>query len=276
MQNSIRSLLILLLIGGINTAMAQTFTMGKKCRASLEEAEAALASDMPQQALTLFDQFSAKCKTKDAKERAAIGKAQAYNALELYPSAIAEADKALDVTKGKSLEGHFQKAVALNKSGDVQGSKKELKAVMDLTENNQNTAQRASNYAVMAAIYERQLKQVDSAEYYLNKARELDPNNVKFLIQEADMYVGSEKFDQAYRLYDQAAQMAPSSLEVYIARSEARLIQMQKKYGTDQAQALRKKMTKSEQQALCSDLNKAMSLGWNDMNKELFIALVCD
>ncbi|PQB05234.1 tetratricopeptide repeat protein [Aureitalea marina] len=269
-------LLIVFMIGGTSHFCAQTFTMGKKCRAALEEAETAVADDMPEQALTLFDQFSSKCKTKDAKERAAIGKAQAYNALQLYPSAIAEADKALDVTKGKSLEGHFQKAIALNRSGDIQGSKKELKAVMELTENNENTAQRASNYAVMAAIYERQLKQVDSAEYYLDKARELDPNNVNFVIQEGDMYVGMEDYDKAYRMYDQAADMQPASLEVYVARSEARLIQMRQKYGTDQAQALRKKMTPTENQALCSDLKKAVSLGWNDMNKELFIALVCD
>lgn len=276
MQNSLRVLSILFLIGGMNLSLAQTFTMGKKCRAAIEEAEATLANDMPQEALALFDQFSSRCKTKDAKERAAIGKAQAYIALELYPSAIAEADKALDVTKGKSLQGHFQKAIALNRSGDIEGSKKELKAVMDLTENNQNTAQRASNYALMAALYERQLKQKDSAVYYLDKAKQLDPSNVNFLIQEGDMYVASGDYQQAYAAYDKAIQMKPEAKEIYIARGEARLIEMSKKYGTDQAQALRKKMTKAETQALCADLNKAMSMGWNDMNKELFIALVCD
>lgn len=269
-------LLIVTLISSSSNFYAQTFTMGKKCLAALAEAESTLAENMPEKALTLFDEFSSKCKTKDAKERAAIGKAQAYNALELYPSAIAEADRALDVTKGKSLEGHFQKAIALNRSGDIEGSKKELEAVIELTENNENTGQRASNYAVMAAIYERQLKQLDSAEFYLNKARELDPNNVNFAIQEGDMYAGMEDYEKAYLMYDHAADMDPNSLEVYVARSEARVLQMQQKYSTDQAQALRKKMTSSEQAALCTDLKKAVSLGWNDLNKELFIALVCD
>ncbi|NQX78228.1 hypothetical protein [Gilvibacter sp.] len=276
MKNSIRALLVATIIGGINCTQAQTFTMGKKCRAALEEAEATLAKDMPQEALTLYDQFSNKCKTKDAKERAAIGKAKAYNALEMYSSALEEADKALDVTKGRSLEGHFQKAVAYNKTGALEASQQELQTVISLTENNQNTAQRAQNYALMAAMYERQFKQADSAAFYLDKAKQLDPSNANFLIQEGDMYTTGGEYAKAYNAYDQAAQIAPNSKDVYIAKSEARLTEMSKKYNTDQAQGLRNSMSTTEQGALCADLKKAVSLGWNDMNKELFIALVCD
>ena len=117
---------------------AQTFTMGKKCRASLESAETALESKNYAQALDLYKLFSSKCKTRDAKEAAAVGNAEAYNGLENYTEAIAQADIALKITKNKSLNGYFQKAVAQNKMGDVAGSKQSLNSVMTLTENNKN------------------------------------------------------------------------------------------------------------------------------------------
>ena len=101
-------------------------------------------------------------------------------------------------------------------------------------------------------------------------------SNANFLIQEGDMYTNSGNYTKAYSAYDKAAEINPNATDAYIAKSEARLTEMSKKYNTDQAQELRRKMTKAEQGALCSDMKKAVAMGWNDMNKELFIALVCD
>ena len=58
-------LLIVTLISSSSNFYAQTFTMGKKCLAALAEAESTLAENMPEKALTLFDEFSSKCKTNE-------------------------------------------------------------------------------------------------------------------------------------------------------------------------------------------------------------------
>lgn len=259
-----------------NAGFAQTFTMGKKCREALAGAQAALTDKSYQDALTFYQAFASDCKTRDAKELAAVGMAEAYNGLGMPDEAIEQADAALKVTKGRSLNAHFQKGVALNHKGDVEGSQQELTRVMELTENNQNTAQRASNYALMAALYDRQMGQTDSALVYLDKAKELDPGNVKYTLQEGDIYLVHGDYKSAYARYDEAAQMAPKSVEVYVSKANAGLYQMENKYGTSKAQDLRDKMTDTEKSAICGDLARAIELGYRDMNKEMFKALVCN
>lgn len=271
----LKKLLTITLLLGLSSGMAQTFTMGKKCQESLANAQAALSNKSYQDALTLFDTFSADCKTKDAKILASEGKAEAYNGLGMHAEAIAEADDVLKRTKDASLAGHFQKAVALNATGDIEGSKTQLESVMKLTEMNQNTAQRASNYALMAALYDRQMGQTDSAMVYLNKAKELDPGNVNYILQEGDMYLVHDDFKSAYAVYDEAARLYPDSQEVYVSKMNAGLKEMDKKYGTSKAQDLRGMMSAAEKSAICGDLNRAMELGYKDMNKEMFKALVC-
>ncbi len=260
----------------LNISYSQTFTMGKKCRASLEVAQSNLDSKDYQEALNQFNAFSSKCKTKDAKEISAVGKAEAYNGLQNYTEAIKEADIALKITKNKSLNGHFQKAVAQNKTGDIEGSKKSLDRVLELTKNNQNTKERASNYALMAALYERQMNNLDSAQVYLNKAKELDPYNVDFLIQEGTMYSTTRNFNQAFSSYDKALEMEPDNYELALARSNTRLRMLENKYDTKKAQELRELMSSNEKEDLCKDLNKAKSLGYKDMNRDLFTALICN
>ncbi len=255
---------------------SQTFTMGKKCRASLQTAQSAVQSSLYSEALELYDKFSDKCKTKDAKEAAAVGKAEAYNDLNQYDNAIKEADKALKITKDKSLNGHFQKAVALNKSGNILESKKSLEKVMELTENNQNVSERAANYALMAALYERQLNDIGSAQEYLNKAKQLDPNNVNVIIQEGTMYSTLKDFNRAFQCYDAAKSLDPNNLELATARTNTRLRMLESKYGTSKAQELRSKMTTDEKSKVCEDLSASKALGLNDMNKDMFLALVCN
>ncbi|MCH2195021.1 tetratricopeptide repeat protein [Kordia sp.] len=255
---------------------AQTFTMGKKCRSSLETAQSTLKSGMYEDALAIFETFSSKCRTKDAKEAAAVGKAQAYNGLERYQEAITEADKALKITKNKSLNGHFQKAVAQSKIGNIAGYKASIEKVIELTEKNQNTAERASNYALMAALYERQLNDITTAQEYLNKAKAMDPNSVKYLVQEGTMYSTLKQFDKAFQSYDVAKRLDPNNKELAIARANTRLRMLEAKYGTKRAQELRSKMTPSEKEMVCEDLNTSKRLGANNMNKDMFLALVCN
>ncbi|GAA4835818.1 hypothetical protein [Algivirga pacifica] len=255
---------------------AQTFTMGKKCKEKLEQARMSLESKDYSGALEVLEDFSGDCKTKDAKEQGAIAKAEAYNGLKQYDQAVEEADKALKATKDRSLGGHFQKAIALEGVGDAEGAKSSLNKVIELTEENQNTTEKASNYALMAALYDRQLGERDSAFMYLEKAMELDANNPNFYIQKGDMYVYSDEYDKAFTEgYDKAVAMGKEDLEMYIIRSNARLKMLQHKYGTTEARELKQKMTEEEKQLTCTDLQKALSMGWEAMDKDLFATMIC-
>ena len=143
-------------------------------------------------------------------------------------------------------------------------------------ENNQNISQRASNYGLLAALYERQLNDISSAQEFLNKAKQLDPNNINILIQEGTMYSTIKDFNRAFLSYDTAKGIDPSNVELATARVNSRLRMLETKYGTKKAQELRNKMTADEKVLVCEDLNTSKSLGLNDMNKDLFLALICN
>jgi len=249
--------------------------MGKKCRAQLDEVKLMMGEERYEDALVAIEQFQDKCKTKDAKEQGSAQKAMALNQLERYEEALEASELALKVTKGRSLDGHFQKAIAYFYMGDTEASKSQLEQVIELTEMNQDTTARASNYALMAAMYERQLAEIDSAQVYLNKAKQLDPNNANYYIQEGSMYASIPDFDKAFAAYDEAERLDPASLDLYISRSNTGLRKMAQKYGSDQAQELRSKMNADEKEVLCRDIKRAIELGWNEMDKKLFAALVC-
>ena len=107
-------------------------------------------------------------------------------------------------------------------------------------------------------------------------AKELDPTNINFLIQEGTMYSSAGDFTKAFESYDQALQMDPNNTELSVARVNTRLRMMENKYGTSKAQDLRTKMTEEELQVLCNDLEQFLALGSKDLNKEMFKALVCN
>merc|ERR1712086_672397 len=125
-------------------------------------------------------------------------------------------------------------------------------------------------------LYERQLNETDSAQIYLDKAKALDPHGVNILIQEGSMYSTKKDFVRAFKSYDKAQNMEPENIELSISRSNTRLRMMEEKYGTKKAQELRIKMSTDEKKTLCDDLNKAKSLGYKNMNRELFMALICN
>ncbi len=268
-------LIVIILVCAGFAVHAQTFTMGSKCRDLLAAAEEALHQQAFDTALGAYDDFSGSCNTKDAKILGAVGKAEAYNGLGEYDKAIELCDDALDRSKGRNLVAHFQKAYAYNKLGNPDAAKEELGQVIELTEMNQNTAERAMNYALMAALYDRQLGDRDSAFIYLDKAMELDGTNTDFLIQKGDMYVLSHEYDKAFAAYDEAVAMGRTDMDMYIIRSQAGLKMLEHKYGTTKAQELREMMTEAEKSLVCGDLRKALDMGWEDMNKDMFAALVC-
>src|SRR5688572_20398150 len=90
------------LLLGYGTVHAQTITMGKECRAKNDNATSLLKEKKYQEALDAYKQMESSCKTKDAKESIAVGKAEALNGLGNYQEAITASDAALKITKDKS------------------------------------------------------------------------------------------------------------------------------------------------------------------------------
>ena len=266
---------LLLILFTIGESRSQTFTMGNKCRENVAQANDILANDQFQQDLEAFDALTGDCKTKDGKETVQVGRAEALNGLGKYDDAIAASEAALKSSKNRSLAAHFQKAIALNKLGRIDESKESLNQVIQLTEMNQNTSERAQNYALMAALYDRQLHESDSAMMYMDQAITLNPENPDFYVQKGDMYAAAGHYNEAGAQYDAAMSHGLNELDGYIIKSETGLQAMEKKYGTTKAQELRDKMTADEKSRVCADLNKALELGWKDMNKDMFAALVC-
>jgi tetratricopeptide (TPR) repeat protein len=270
-----RHLLFLAAIFLCTSVYAQTFTMGKKCRAQNDSSTKLLIEKKYDKAVGAFTAMEKSCTTKDAKEAINVGKAEAYNGLGKYQEAIAASDAALKITKNKSLGAYFQKAVAQNKLKQYDAAAATFSSMMALTEKNQDTKARASNYAIMSAFYWRQIGNTDSADYYLEKAIALDPANANFIIQKGDMLVGEKKYDAAFVQYDKAMEMGKSDAEMYQIRTDARIKMLQEKYKTTNAQELRSKMTAQEKELLCADLKKAITLGLQDMKYDMFASLVC-
>ena len=254
---------------------AQTFTMGKKCKEQNTAGIFMLKEKKFKEALEAFTAMEKSCTTKDAKEATAVGKAEALNGLGRYEEAITSADAALKVTKNKSLMGLFQKAIAQNRLKQVDASVATFKQMMALTEKNQDTKARASNYSLLSQVHWRQLGNVDSANFYLDKAVALDPGNVNYVVQRGDILASQKKYDAAFVQYDKAVSMGKTDMEMYTIRSNTRMKMMQEKYKTTNTQELRDKMSTSEKNMLCTELNKAISLGLHDMKQDMFASLVC-
>ena len=254
----------------------QTFPLGKKCTNLLEESNDLLNSEAYVEALAILDEFCGNCKTKQAKELGAINKAEAYIALGEFERALLEADVALEVTNDKSLGGHFQKGIALRKLGDLKGSEAAIQKVIELTEMNENNKERAGNYAFMAKIYNRQLKERDSAMMYLDKAITLDPENTAYTILKGDIYLLNQEYTRAYDEYDKALKNGHNALQVYKCKSMAGLKWVEDKYGSNTAQELRDKMTKEDKRKVCADIQKAIDLGCKDVSIGMFSTLVCN
>jgi len=264
--------LCLLGFGGL--AQAQTFTMGKECRAQVAAANQMNDDGSYSDALAAFDAIVKKCDTKDGKEAVQVGRAHALNGMGQYDEAIEAANAALKATKDKSLFAYFERAYAEEQLGDMDAATSDYNMIIELTEKNENVTQRATIYAKVADLYYSSGKTAE-ADTYLAKAMELDPSNPDFYVLKGDWGVRAGDYDAAFAAYDQAVAMGYSGATMYQIRSEARLQQMQDKYGTTNTQELRSKMTATETQLVCGEVTKALELGLVNMKLDMFSALVC-
>jgi tetratricopeptide (TPR) repeat protein len=255
-------------------AWAQTFTMNKECRAAVAAANGLNDAKQYAESLSAFDAIVDQCDTKDGKEAVQVGRARALNGLGRHEEAITAADAALEVTKDTSLFAYFERAYAQEQMGMADSAAADYNRIIELTEKNQNVAERATIYAKVADLNYKAGKPAE-AEQYLAKAMELDPGNPNFAIQRGDWAAWDGNYDAAFVEYDKAVAAGKADVEMYQIRSNARIRQMESKYGTNNVQELRGKMTPEETRLVCSETTKAIELGLKDMKMDMFAALVC-
>ncbi len=255
-------------------AHAQTFTMGKECRGKVEAAQQLNDARDYTNALAAFDAVHGACDTKDAREAIQGGRAHALNGLGRHAEAIDAANRALKVSKDQSLVGYFERAIAQEKLGNMDAATEDYNRIIALTEKNKNVKERATIYAKVADMNARAGKKAEAETYYA-KALELDPGNPDFDVLRGDWAVLAGDYDTAFRSYDAAMAKGKAGADMYQIRSEARIKQMQDKYGTTNVQQLRGKMTPQETAQVCAELGKAAELGLKDMKLDMFSALVC-
>ena len=82
---------------------------------------------------------------------------------------------------------------------------------------------------------------------------ELDPGNPNFAIQRGDWAAWDGNYDAAFVEYDKAVAAGKADVEMYQIRSNARIREMESKYGTNNVQELRSKMTPEETQMVCTE-----------------------
>ena len=104
---------------------------------------------------------------------------------------------------------------------------------------------------------------------------ELDPANTSFYIQKGDILTDQKEYDAGFVEYDKAVEMGRTDMDMYVIRSNARMKKLQQKYNTTNTQELRSKMTPTEKEQVCTELNKAIALGLKDMKQDMFASLVC-
>lgn len=265
----------LFLIGFAGAVHAQTITMKKKCREPVAAANQMSDTGDFAAALAALDAVIDKCKTNDGKEAVQVGRARALNGQERYSEAIAAAEAAQAARpKSESLDAYFEKAYAEEQMGNTETATADYNRIIELTEKNQNVTERATIYAKVADLKQKSGNTAE-AQTYLTKAMELDPSNGEFRVLQGDWAVRAGDYDAAFAAYDRAVAMGSTGAEMYEIRTEARMKQVQDKYGTTNAQELRGQMTPTETKQLCSELTKALELGLINPKLDMFSALVC-
>jgi len=225
-------------------------------------------------ALQSFNTVLQKCDAYDAKEKAYAGKAAALNGLKQYNDAMAAANLGLQISK-TSIDNLFERANAEIGLGMGSDAKADLTTITSLTQKNQNVAERATIYAKIAALNARQ-QQYDEALSNVHQAMNLDGSNPDFYVLQGDIYTASGSFQEALSSYDAAIGKGKNDAEVWRAKATALAKMYQKKYGTENAGTLSKKMTNTEKQSLCSAIKTASEHGMKDMNMDLLQVSVCN
>lgn len=248
-------------------------TTSNSCYNAIASAEAQNRAGNYNDALQTFNNVLSKCDAYDAKEKAYAGKAASLNGLKQYNDALTAANAGLKISQN-SINNLFEKASAELGLGMNAEAKADLNKVLSLTEKNQHAAERATIYAKIAAMDSRQQMYADAMNN-IGQAITLDPSNSDFLILKGDIQTASGNYSDALASYDEAIAKGRTDYTAYRAKVTTILKMNQKKYGTDNADALAKKMTSTEKQNLCSNIRNAQDKGMKDITIDLAQAAIC-
>lgn len=248
--------------------------MTNSCYKTIDSGKASNAAGEYSAALDQFNQVLSKCDAYDAKEQANAGKAEAYNGLKQYNEALAAANEGLKINK-TSVDNLFQRATAELGLKMNTEAKADFSTIIDLTQKNHNTKERATIYAKIAEIDLRQ-KMYSDAMNNAETAITTDNTNADFYILKGDIYTAQSNYADALSAYDQAVAYGGNSSKVWTAKVEAEIKSFQKKYSTgSNAADLAGKMSAADKNTLCSDISKAKSNGVKKQSIDLLQLSIC-
>lgn len=248
-------------------------TTSNKCYNAINSADAQNKAGDYSSALTNFNEVIKQCDAYDAKEKAYAGKAAALNGLHQYNDALAAAGEGLKINKN-SLNNLFEKVNAEEALGMPDAAAADLKSINDLTSKNRNTAERANMYAKLAEVNTRQGNYSEALQN-LQQAMALDPKNLDFYEQKGDIHSASGNLSEAMNDYDEAIAKGKDDAEAWKSKTALQIKILQKKYGTQDAGQLSKKMNGTEKQSLCETIRKGQDKGMKEMSIDLLQAAVC-
>ena len=265
--------LALFLLAGALSCKSGLITTSNSCYNKIATGESQNRAGNYSAALQSFNEVLNKCDAYDAKEKAYAGKASALNGLGQYNDGLAAANAGLKISQN-SVNNLFEKANAELGLGMNAEAKADLNTLTSMTQKNQHTAERATIYAKIAAIDSRQQMYLEALSN-IGQAIALDNTNPDFLVLKGDIQTAAGNFSDALVSYDDAIAKGKTDFTAYKAKVTTMLKMSQKKYGTDNADMLAKKMTSSEKQNLCSGIRNAQDKGMKDITIDMTQAAIC-
>jgi tetratricopeptide (TPR) repeat protein len=248
-------------------------TMSNNCYDMISTGQSQNKAGNYSAALDNFNKVLSKCDAYDAKEKGYAGKAASLNGLGQYNDAVAAANAGLKINSS-SLDNLYERANAELALGMAENARADFNTMLNLTAKNRNTAQRATIYAKMAEAETKQQMYSDALQH-IGEAINTDNTNLNFYMQRGDINVAAGNLTTAVSNYDEAISKGKDDGEAWKARTATLIKLYSKKYGTEDAATLKKKISASDRQTLCKSIQTAQSKGLRDVQVDLVQATIC-
>jgi tetratricopeptide (TPR) repeat protein len=248
-------------------------TMSNNCYDLINSGQSQNKAGNYSAALDNFNKVLQKCDAYDAKEKGYAGKAAALNGLQQYNDALTAANAGLKINSS-SLDNLFERANAELALGMTDNARADLNTITGLTGKNRNIPQRATIYAKIAEAEMKQQLYADALQH-IDQAISMDNSNLSFYMQRGDINVAAGNFSTAVGNYDEAISKGKNDGEAWKARTTTLIKVYQKKYGTDNADMLKKKISNADRQTLCNSIRTSQDNGMKDITIDLLQASLC-
>ncbi|ULQ55395.1 tetratricopeptide repeat protein [Flavihumibacter rivuli] len=268
------SLLLLCVTIAYLSKAQSLITMSNKCMDMMKAGDLANTEGRYEDAVKTFEDALKKCTARDAKERGNVGMAHALNGLGRHEDAIVAANAAIKASKQTNIAGFFERADANYSLRNGDAAKADFEKIISLSEKNKNISERASIYAKLGELSYR-MGNKDSADYYLVKASETDPQNPEFYILRGDLKAKQGDLNGAFTYYDKALETTADKNEVYKLRALAFTRAMQEKHGTKEEKELKSRMSKDELSRFCGEWKRLFDSGYKNMKQDLYYTMIC-